>query len=51
MQVSRVLLHPAAKPVLFGAALLPFAWLLVVVAGGALLSLLLAYAGTKLVLI
>ncbi|MBK8357980.1 MAG: sulfoxide reductase heme-binding subunit YedZ [Comamonadaceae bacterium] len=29
MQASRVLLHPAAKPVLFGAALLPFAWLLV----------------------
>ncbi len=29
MQVSRALLHPAAKPVLFGAGLLPFAWLLV----------------------
>ncbi len=29
MQASRVLLHPAAKPTLFVAALLPFAWLLV----------------------
>ena len=29
MQVSRALLHPAAKPALFVVALLPFAWLLV----------------------
>ena len=29
MQASRALLHPAAKPVLFVVALLPFAWLLV----------------------
>lgn len=27
MKASKVLLHPAAKPVLFTAALLPFAWL------------------------
>jgi methionine sulfoxide reductase heme-binding subunit len=27
MQVGKALMHPAAKPVLFAAALLPFAWL------------------------